>query len=339
MRSVKAEKDLSAVIARVDIGGRTVLRRGYGYSQTGVPASPNQNFRLGSMSVPAVTSVVFQLRDRGRLRLTDPVSRWLPWLPRADEVTIGMLMNNSSGYHDWVQGNPAFITALHANPFRTWRENELLDIALDRGFACDPGACFSYAHTNYLILGKVIRKITGRTVRKELRRRIFRPSGMTGVAFSNLAPMPAPVLNAYTSERGFFENSTGWSPSWGIGPGELVSGTVDDVVMGARSILSGRLLRPASRRQLARQVAPLPSGIPPNTWFGQGLIVSNGWRVQNPYFNGYMGHMALLPKRRIAIGIVTTNGRETPPDDPTNFSGTILGEFGEYLTPARVPAI
>lgn len=339
IRSVRKEKRLNAVIARVDIGGRTLLRRGFGESQTGVPATAAQHFRLGSMSVPAVTSVLFQLRDEGRLKLGDPVARWLPGLPRAGQVSVRMLMNNSSGYRDWIQGNPEFVNQLNANPFRTWRERELLGIALRRGFACKPAACFNYAHTNYLILGRVIRKITGNTVREELRQRIFNPSGMSGIEISNLAPMPSPTLNAYTTQRGFFENSTGWSPSWGLSAGELVSGTVDDVAKGARSILSGRLLKPVSRRQLARQMAPTPAGVPPGTWFGQGLIVSSGWRLQNPYFNGYMGHMAWLPKRRIAIGLVTTSGLRTDPDDPTNFSGTVLSEIARYLTPAHVPGI
>ena len=86
-------------------------------------------------------------------------------------------------------------------------------------------------------------------------------------------------------------------------------------------------------------MGPLPAGIPPGTWFAQGLIVSDGWRIQNPYFNGYMGHMAWLPKRRLAIGLVNTVGRTTPPDDPTNFSGTILRGIAEYLTPSHIPAI
>ena len=339
VRSVKQDKGLSAVIARVDLRGRTLLRRGYGYSQTGVHAAPGQSFRLGSMVIPALTSVIFQLRDSGRLKLTDPVTRWLPSLPDGDGVTIMMLLNNSSGYQDWIQKNEAFVEALYADPFRTWKENELLRIALDRGSICDPGSCFNYAHTNYLILGKVIREITGSSIRRILNRKMIRPAGMDRVRFSVLPPMPSPTLNAYTSERGFFENSTGWSPSWGLGPGQLISGTVDDVVKGARTILSGRLLKPRSRRQLFESVGPLPAGIPPGTWFAQGVIVSDGWRIQNPYFNGYMGHMAWLPKRRLAIGLVNTVGRTTSPDDTTNFSGTILRGIAAYLTPAHIPAI
>lgn len=338
IKRVRQRHHLGAVIGRVDVGDRTLMRRGFGRSQAGAKARPWQRFRLGSMTIPALSTAIFRFQDRGRLRVTDRLSRWFPGLPGANRITLLMLMNNSSGYRDWIQGNQDFIDRLYADPFRTWGEGELLRIALDRGSACEPASCFNYAHTNYLILGRVLREVTGSTTARHLWRRIYRPLGMTGIRTSRF-PGGGRLLNSFTRERGVFENATGWSPSWTLGNGQISTGTIDDVIRGSRGMFSGRLLERRSRRTMFRRIAPMPEGTPPGTYFAQGLIVSEGWRIQNPYLNGYMGNMAWLPRRRIAIGLVSTRSRRTSVDDDRNFTNEILTGIASYLTPGRVPRI
>lgn len=337
IRGVRSESHLKAVIARVDVAGQPVLRRAYGQSQNGVPATPLMNFRIGSMTIPVLTTVFYQLRDEGRLKLSDPVSKWLPNIPRSSQVSLRMLMNNTSGYLDWVQGNVPFQDAIDANPFRIWTERELLDTALGRGFACDPGSCMNYAHTNYLLLARVLRRIApDTTVVRQLRRRVLEPVGIR-MAFSRLAPIPAPVLGAYTLERGFFEQSTGWSPSWGLGNGMLATTSIDNVAKEAVGVLSGRTLSPASRRDMVKQYSPGIGPDPSRVYFAQGLIMVNGWRRQNPFFNGYMGNVAWFPHRRIAVSLVGTTGIKTT--ETGNVTEEILSEIGAYLTPGNPPTL
>jgi CubicO group peptidase (beta-lactamase class C family) len=61
---------------RVDLGDRTLARDAAGESMAGVPTNLRMNFRIGSIVFPYVLDLVFQLQDRGRLKLDDPVSRW-----------------------------------------------------------------------------------------------------------------------------------------------------------------------------------------------------------------------------------------------------------------------
>ncbi|MGB0120555.1 MAG: serine hydrolase domain-containing protein, partial [Solirubrobacterales bacterium] len=328
--SIKRTNKLQAVIARVDVGGNRILRRGYGESETGVPATPNMNFRIGSMTIPVLTTAIYQLRDKGRLKLGDPISKWVPGIPRASQVNVRMLMNNTSGYLDWVQGNEPFVDAIHANPFRRWTGNELLNTALDRGFACEPGACFNYAHTNFLLLARILRRAEpGTTVARRLQQRVLRPLGIN-MTFSRLAPIPGPALGAYTTERGVFEQSTGWSPSWGLGNGMLATASIDNVAKEAKGVLSGRTLSRWSRKNMVKRFAPGIGPDPERAYFAQGLIMVNDWRRQNPFFNGYMGNVAWFPKRRIAISLVATTGLETTAPDGQNVTDAILDGIGSY---------
>ena len=337
VRQTKQSDFLRAVVARVDVAGKRLLRRGYGDSQTGIRATPEMNFRIGSMTIPVLTSVVYQLHEKRKLRLNQPVSKWLPGLPRASQVSIRMLMNNTSGYLDWVQGNDEFVDAIHADPFRVWSASELLTTALGRGFACDPGTCFNYAHTNFLILSRIVREVAPGTLVSQLRKRVLGPTGVR-MAFSRLAPIPGPALSAFTSERDVYEDSTGWSPSWGLGNGMLATTSIDNVARLAKGVLSGRTLSPGSRRDLVKRYGPNLGPTGESFYFAQGLIMANGWRRQNPYFNGYMGNVAWFPARRIAVSLVGTRGLGAPvADGGKNFTDDILEAVAAYLTPANSP--
>jgi D-alanyl-D-alanine carboxypeptidase len=167
-QQVKAD-GLRGVLARVDVGNRTLGRIAVGNSIAGVRTNFRMHFRIGSIAIPYVIDVLLQLQDAGRLSLDDPLSKWLPELRDGDRVTLRMLANSTSCYADWAQENPAFINTLYANVFRQWTTNELLKIALARPVVCAPGTCFHYAHTNFVILDKVIHRVTGRPVAQLLR--------------------------------------------------------------------------------------------------------------------------------------------------------------------------
>jgi D-alanyl-D-alanine carboxypeptidase len=337
-RDVKREEHLKAVILHVGVGRRTLVDTALGNSMNGVPATTRMNFRYGSIAIPDLTTVLLQLRDEGKLSLGDKLSKYFPAMPDADRVSLRMLASSTSGYYDYLQGNPAFEAELAANEFRQWKPRELLDIAFGRGMACAPGTCFVYSHANFILLGKVMRKVTGMRVRKLVRQRVLRPLGLHSVAISSQPGIPSPVLHSYSRRTagGPYEDSTFWSPTWALGTDELMTGNIEDVARTAVAIGDGRLL---SQRSYRDQTAPPdigPPGPPPKSYFGLGVIVTNAWVIQNPFFNGYVGAMGYLPGRRISIAVESTYGGRT--DDTRQWSGQIFDRIGAYLAPGHPPA-
>jgi D-alanyl-D-alanine carboxypeptidase len=175
---------MKATILQIDTGKRPLIRAGFGSSMAGVPASPDMYFRIGSMAIPDLITLLLQLEDEGKLSLDDKLSQYRPNLPDADQITLRMLANNTSGYQDWIQGNPAFVEALFANVFKQWTVSELLATAFARGPACDPGTCFVYTHTAIAVLAQVITKVTGRSIQSLMHERIFKPLGLRHTAIS-----------------------------------------------------------------------------------------------------------------------------------------------------------
>src|SRR5690606_31107154 len=90
--------------------GKPVVRRGVGLADvaTGTPVTPATNFRLASVSKQFTAAAVLLLAEDGRLRLDDPVRRWLPELPAsADVVTLHHLLSHTSGLYDYEDLMPA----------------------------------------------------------------------------------------------------------------------------------------------------------------------------------------------------------------------------------------
>ena len=331
-RQVMRENHMMAAIVRVQRGRRPVVTAALGNTMTDVPATTNMSWRIGSIAIPYMTTVMLQLRDQGKLSLNDTVSKWYPRYPNADKVTLKMLAHATSGYPDFIQENPTFVEVLLSNPFRQFNQQELLRYAFAQPLICAPGQCFHYAHTNFIILGQILAKVTKQPVATFLRRRILRPLKLRHTASSQTAEMPPPVLHAFGWDRGIYEDTTGWSPSWSIGRGLIMYGNIRDVATSAEPILGGRLLSGSSRRQL---VAPFPTPGQPKEpfYYASGLVVIGNWRIQNPYINDYGGVQAYLPSKRLTIAVVSTigiGGNRTG----QNISQVIFQQIANRLAPS-----
>jgi CubicO group peptidase (beta-lactamase class C family) len=334
-RQVMAEQHVAGMILRVDRDGRQVVKAALGTSMTGVPATANMRFRMGSETIPYLTTILLQLQQEGRLSLDDPLSKYLPdsGVPNADRVTLRMLGHVISGYPDWIQGNPAFENVLLANPFRLWNDQELLDAAFAQPLICEPGACFHYAHTNFLLLGQVVTAVTGKPFSSLVRERIFRPLKLRHTTITRTALMPEPALHAYGTDRGPYEDTSSWSPSWGLGKGQLMVSTIDDVQKSAKWILGAELISRASERELVYRPPVIKTPIP-GLSYGLGVLLSGDWRIQNPYVNNYGGIMAYLPQERLAISAVSTLAPSAS-FDGSNPSEILLSRLADAIAPGH----
>jgi D-alanyl-D-alanine carboxypeptidase len=334
-QGVMDDQHLAGMILRVDRGGKHVVTAALGTSMTGVPTTTDMRFRMGSETIPYLTTILLQLQQEGRLSLDDPLSKYLPdsGVPNADRVTLRMLGHSISGYPDWIQGNPSFNDLLLANPFRLWNDSELLSAAFAQPLICDPGACFRYAHTNFLLLGQVLTAVTGKPYAALVRERILRPLGLRHTKITRTALMPEPTLHAYGTDRGVYEDTTSWSPSWGLGVGQLMVSTIDDVATSARVVLGAKLISAASEQELVQRPAIVKTPFA-GLSYGLGVLLSGDWRIQNPFVNNYAGVMAYLPQERLGISVVSTLG-PTAVFDGHNPSEAVLTRLAAALSPTH----
>ncbi|MFE3556802.1 serine hydrolase domain-containing protein [Streptomyces sp. NPDC059193] len=319
----KRELGLNSLILRVSEDGKELVTAALGESVTGVPADPAMHFRSGSVAIAYMTTVLLQLADEGRASLDDPLSRWLPDAPHAEEITLRQLGSSTSGLHDYVT-DPKFLAELEAAPFRHWTPAEVIGIAAAHPLWYEPGTGFSYSHANFQLLGAALEKISGVSLERLLEERVMEPLGLGQTANGATPEIPVPALHSFTSERGIYEESSYWNPSWTTAPGAVLTTDICDLERSARAIGTGELLSAeAFRTQLNPGTVGLgtPTGGCPATvclknteaaHFGFGVIVVNGWIEQNPSFSGYAAIQAYLPAEKLAIAVSATKGPKTP---------------------------
>ncbi|MFK0256357.1 serine hydrolase domain-containing protein [Streptomyces sp. NPDC090445] len=319
----KREFGLNSVVLKVSSRGREVVTAALGESMTGVPAEPSMHFRTGSVGIVYMGTILLQLIEEGKASLDDPVARWLPDAPHGSEITLRMLGASTSGLHDYVT-NPKFIAEYEAAPFRAWTPEEVIKIAATPPLLYEPGTNWSYSHANFQLLGAALEKISGMRLDRLIAQRISGPLGLTQTGNQYTPQIPSPVLHAFTSERGTYEESTFWNPSWTTAPGAVLVQDICDLERSARAIGSGELLSPKYfRTQLDPGTVGLGKATPScpasvcltNTQarhFGLGVIVVDGWILSNPSFSGYAAIQAYLPVRQLSLAVSVTQGPKSP---------------------------
>ena len=233
-------------VAEVRSGGK-VWRGSSGIAELGTSrkAPVNARFRAGSISKTFVATVVLQLVAEGRLRLDDFVERWLPGVvPNGANITVRQLLNHTSGLFDYkntlsMPPNPEFYTY----QYRTWTAAEQIQRALAHPPVFDkPGTQYSYSNTNYLLVGEIIEKVTGRTYGEEIERRLIRPLGLSGTTMPGTSTeIQGPHLHGYVPKDGGLIDFTDMNPSLFGASGELIS-TTRDLNRFFAALLGGRLL-------------------------------------------------------------------------------------------------
>lgn len=317
---------LTAAMAGVWVNGKKISTVASGESMTGIPASTDMHFRIGAVAIPYLTTEILKLVDEGKVKLDDKISRWRPDLPHADEITLKMLASTTSGYADYVT-NPKFVAELYKNPFRQWTAEELLNISVSKPLVKPPGTGFVYSHANWVILGDIISKVERKPLAEVMRNNILKPLGLSQTEIPATAEISDPVLHAFDNERGVFEDSTYWDPSWTLAPGSVMTGTLEDMGKSFAALGEGKLLTPESHKV---QITPV-SDVSPTVSYALGVAVQKTWLLQNPSFAGYQGTVAYLPSKKIAIATAATQGIGS--DAAKNFSTELLISIADHVVP------
>ncbi len=163
--------------------GKVILRKGYGLAniEHRVPITPATIFDVASVSKQFTGFAVAMLASEGKIRLSDDIRTYIPELPDFDHrVTIAHLVHHTSGIRDWP--GALLVGGWRLDDSITF--NQILTLAYNQSEPMFvPGTEYSYSNTNYNLLAEMIRRVTGRSLRKWTDADLFRPLRMTNTHF------------------------------------------------------------------------------------------------------------------------------------------------------------
>lgn len=191
--------------------GRLVLTRGYGMADLdhGIAITPRTVFRTGSVSKQFTAAAVVLLAEEGALSLDDGIRRYFPELPGIYEpVTVRHLLHHTSGIRDYLE----LMAMRGIGDEATYTEENVVGLlARQEALNFPTGSEFLYSNSGYLLLSRLVYRVTGRTLRAEADRLLFSPLGMEQTHFHDDHREIVPDRAAgYGSGRGgaFFVDQT-----------------------------------------------------------------------------------------------------------------------------------
>lgn len=225
--------------------GRVLFRRSYGMAnyELQVPNSPETRFHIASVSKPFTAAAILQLQEQGRLRVADPLSRYVPDFPNGGRMTLDNLLTHSSGVPDIndVADYDTFARSPH-----TLLETVARFANLPSEF--QPGSRYHYSNSNYNLQALVLEKVTGESYGEYLRKHILDPLGMQASGHDGEASRLIPLAASGYRPAGItgYEKAryVDWSSK--TGSGSMYS-TVDDLYRFDRALNTDTVLKASTR--------------------------------------------------------------------------------------------
>jgi len=291
------------------------------------PATAQMRYSIGSISKQFTAAAILLLQEQGKLSLDDKVSKYVPDLTRANDVTIRQLLSHTSGYQDyWPQDYvmPGMLQPTNAQ--------QIMDAWAKKPLDFDPGTKWQYSNTNYVIAGVIVEKVAHMPLLQFLQQKVFTPLGIKSTFDTDSGPL------GEADPRGYLRFALGplrpapkEGKGWMFAAGELAM-TAEDLAKWDISVIDQKILKPASYREMQTDVL-LKNGL--DTHYGLGVDVNSqgGHRAisHGGEVSGFTAQNTIFPDDRAAIVVLTNQ-------DAASASGAIAGGIAPLLFATNDPA-
>ncbi len=278
--------------------GRIVYEHGFGYAnvEARTPVTSETRFSIGSLTKQLTAASIMVLAQQHKLSLDDPLAKYVPSLPNAGTITLRMLLNQTSGLHNYP-GLTEHEWPLHG---RIPLSRVIAILGTDKpDFA--PGTKWEYSNANYAALAAVIEKVTGGSYAQFVRQRIFSPLHMQSSGIGLAAQQQGTVATGYIHD-------TPEAPPWSLdiysGAGGAIS-SAHDLALWDIALMHGTLVPKPMIAQMWSKgtLGDYGMGWIPTTVAGHREVWHNGLA---PGVGGYCFN-AIFPDDGLAV-VVLTNG-------------------------------
>ena len=287
--------------------GQISYAKGYGSAniEFGVPITPQTPFIMGSVSKQFTAASIALLVEQGRISLDDDVHKYVPELADyGKKITVGQLVHHTSGVRDFW----ALVDAAGMRPDDGYTVADVLALASrQKHLNFDPGAEYNYSNTGYVLLGVIVQRATGKTLRQFAAEQIFTPLRMTSSHFHDDHNQPVRGRAAAYSPSQDATALNGWKINiWNndiVGQGGLMT-TMEDLQKWDENFYTGTV---GGKGFLARQ---LERGV-----LNDGKQLSYAFGLEIGSYRGvpmveHSGTTGGLPDRHHALSVAALERRD-----------------------------
>lgn len=242
--------------------GKEVFLKNFGQNQLeNVKYDANTEYHVGSITKMFTAVLLWQQIEKGKLKLTDKLSKFYPQIPNAKEITIQQILNHTSGLGDYV-GKPTEDededNLIINQPVKT---EEIIAQITEEGVIFQPGERTKYSNSGYFLLSRILEKITGENYNEVLNKNIIQKLNLKNT--HSLADYTKNIFLSYKNTTGKWQpiNELEFKNTLGLGD---ITSTTTDLNLFISALFEGKLI---SKENLKIMMTPqLKNG------FGSGMM-------------------------------------------------------------------
>ncbi len=318
--SIVALSPIKGFTAAVLMPDGTVWKKASGVSQelpSSLPLTTDHLMGMGSISKSFVAVTLLKMVDAGLLSLDDKISKYLDPYPNINgEATVRQVLSHRTGFNDYINENPAMNTALVQNLDSIWEIDTILHhYVLAPNFPLNTD--WSYSNTNFLLAGRLIEKISGKTWYEAVREQVLTPLGLTHTfAYPFETPGAQPFAHCFSDQDG--DNVVDDFQGVGIPDVGLFSlatsagcfiTTPEDLVRFSERVHGGHVLNASTLAAMQTDFFQQPSS---GIAYGLGAMQYTTLGIENWGHNGsliYNSNAFYFPTENMAIAVQQNDER------------------------------
>ena len=300
--NILAEKNKAMGSLTISKNGTVLYSKTIGYSfisgKEKIPSTNITKYRIGSISKMFTATMILQLMEEGKIKLSTTLDTYFPTIPNAEKITINNLLNHRSGIHNFT--DDANYVQWMTQPKTP---EEMLAIIAKNKVDFEPNAKFSYSNSNYVLLGYIIEKITKQSYSKNLKTRITSKIGLVNTYYGGKTDIGKNESFSYR-----FDSAWKQLPETDMsipgGAGAIVS-TTTDLTKFIEALFSLKLVSANSLNQMKTLTDGYGLGMFQVPFYERIAYGHNGG------IDGFASNLGYFPKDSVAIAYCT-NGQEYP---------------------------
>jgi D-alanyl-D-alanine carboxypeptidase len=310
-------------------GNTFAVVSGYADKEKNILLKSSDRLLQGSVGKTYAAAIALRLIKEGKINLDEKVSAylghygWYNRIPNAADITVKTIMNHTSGVMRY-EFKEQFTKDLTANPDKAWLPEDLLQYILDEKASFTAGEGWEYSDTNFILLGMVIEKITGKKYYDLLKQEILVPLKLNNTLPSDSRKLKG-LAQGYAGEQNAFGGKDKVisddglfiiNPQFEWTGGGIYSST-EDLAKWGKTLYEGKLVDTALMLSAA-----VPAKLGRDVKYGLGVIVR-----QTPmgvayghsgFFPGYLTEMYYFPQHKICVAVQANSS------DFKNLKGSVL---------------
>jgi D-alanyl-D-alanine carboxypeptidase len=338
---IAAELRARAVVGAqlaIYVDGKPMLLRNYGQrSKAGEPVTDDTAFAIGSITKQFICAAAAMLHEQRKLSLDDRVAKWYPELTSAKDITLDDLGSHLSGYPDFYP-----LDFVDRRMQQVIEPEQIIQRYAKGPLDFEPRTRWSYSNTGFIVLGRVIERVSNEPLGSWLQQNMFAPLHMDHSVFEP-APGTAGIAQGHTSfALGQPEPSTPEAQGWIHAAGGIYA-SASDLMQWNLALADGHeatgtkkagLLAPKSWRWMTSS-RTLVNGRGTDYGCGIGVRRTSGETVlsHSGAISGFVAYNAVVPRTRSAVVLLA------------NTEGASVGDLHQTLLalvlmpPATVPTV